>query len=307
MDKIFLQKLSNMLDLASDMNKFGNHFIIDVDCKNHTVKDLNTFAHRIKQISNNVNDATKFFLTNNVMNFVADNFVDILKMDKMKQEFRLPTDKPLLIQLSDLNRTILINEIDGFAYADYQVDFFTNYKDSKQILINPYMSFVFSKNFFIELLDKFPEIYLNFHKQDYADLVETTKEWRENRMGQIFQLLMIYFSVINLSNDLDIFEEKSKKLVFCIVSNVDFPNIKVKFVKGKETKENTADIVLIYGGTKEDVFNALKTGNIESQDVDSMAKIKGEDIKVIDTTKLSPLFNQIIICRSFVIVCYFCT
>lgn len=208
MDKIFLQKLSNMSDLASDMNKLNNHFIVDVECKNYTVKDFNTFAHRIKQISNNVNDATKFFLTNNVMNFVADNFVDILKMDKMKQEFRLPTDKPLLIQLSDLNRTILINEIDGFAYADYQVDFFTNYKDSKQILINPFMSFVFSKNFFIELLDKFPEIYLNFHKQDYADLVETTKEWRENRMGQIFQLLLIYFSVINLSNDLDIFEEK---------------------------------------------------------------------------------------------------
>ena len=61
------------------------------------------------------------------------------------------------------------------------------------------MSFVFSKNFFIELLDKFPQqIYLNFHKQDYADLVETTKEWRENRMNQIFELLMIYFSVINL-------------------------------------------------------------------------------------------------------------
>ena len=52
-----------------------------------------------------------------------------------------------------------------------------------------------------------------------------------------------------------------------------------KFVKGKETKENTADIILIYGGTKEDVLNALKTGNIESQDVDSMAKIKGKDIK----------------------------
>ena len=36
---------------------------------------------------------------------------------------------------------------------------------------------------------------------------------------------------------------------------------------------------MIYGGTKEDVFNALQTGNIESQDVDSMAKIKGKDIK----------------------------
>ena len=138
-----------MLDLTSDMNKFGNHFIIDVDCKNHPVKDLNTFAHIIKQISNNVNDATKFFLTKNVRDFFADNFVDICKMDKMKQEFRLPTDKPLLIQYSDLNRTIVINEIGGFDYADYQVDFFVNYKDTKQIMINPYMSFVFSKNFFI--------------------------------------------------------------------------------------------------------------------------------------------------------------
>jgi hypothetical protein len=31
-----------------------------------------------------------------------------------------------------------------------------------------------------------------------------------------------------------LFEEKSKKLIFCIVSNIDFPNIKVKFVKGEE-------------------------------------------------------------------------
>jgi hypothetical protein len=209
MDKIFLQKLSNMLDLASDMYKFGNHFIVDVECKNHTTKDLSTFAHRIKEISNNVNDATKFFLTNNVKDFVANNFIDICKMDKMKQEFRLPTDKPLLIQCNDLNRTIVINEISGFPYADYQVDLFLNYKDTKQIMINPYMSFMFSKNFFIEVLDKFPEeIYLNFYKQDYADLVETTKEWRENRMQQIFDLLIIYFSVINLSSDLDMFEEK---------------------------------------------------------------------------------------------------
>ena len=30
--------------------------------------------------------------------------------------------------------------------------------------------------------------------------------------------------------------------------------------------------------------------------VEALENIKGEDIKVIDTTKLSPLFNQIIIC-----------
>ena len=34
--------------------------------------------------------------------------------------------------------------------------------------------------------------------------------------------------------DKDIFEEKTKKLVFCIVSNIDFPNIKIRFVKGSE-------------------------------------------------------------------------
>jgi hypothetical protein len=34
--------------------------------------------------------------------------------------------------------------------------------------------------------------------------------------------------------DKDIFEEKTKKLIFCIVSNIDFPNIKIRFVKGIE-------------------------------------------------------------------------
>ena len=32
----------------------------------------------------------------------------------------------------------------------------------------------------------------------------------------------------------DIFKEKCKKLIYCIVSNIDFPNIKIKFVRGEE-------------------------------------------------------------------------
>jgi hypothetical protein len=53
-----------------------------------------------------------------------------------------------------------------------------------------------------------------------------------------------------------------------------------KFLKGEqETKSNTADIVLIYGGTKADVLNALRDGNIDEQDADSMAKIKNKNIK----------------------------
>ena len=30
----------------------------------------------------------------------------------------------------------------------------------------------------------------------------------------------------------EVFEEKTKKLIFCIVSNVNFPEIKIRFVKG---------------------------------------------------------------------------
>ena len=37
--------------------------------------------------------------------------------------------------------------------------------------------------------------------------------------------------------DKDVFIEKTKKLVFCIVSNIDFPHIKVRFVTGTELVE----------------------------------------------------------------------
>ena len=35
----------------------------------------------------------------------------------------------------------------------------------------------------------------------------------------------------------EVFEEKTKKLLFCIVSNIDFPNIKIRFVKGVDLLE----------------------------------------------------------------------
>jgi hypothetical protein len=34
--------------------------------------------------------------------------------------------------------------------------------------------------------------------------------------------------------DLDVFTEKTKKLIFIIVSNVNFPEIKVKFMRGTD-------------------------------------------------------------------------
>ena len=35
-----------------------------------------------------------------------------------------------------------------------------------------------------------------------------------------------------------VFEEKTKKLIFCIVSNINFPNIKVRFVEGETLLKN---------------------------------------------------------------------
>ena len=34
--------------------------------------------------------------------------------------------------------------------------------------------------------------------------------------------------------DKDVFENKTKRLVFCCVSNINFPEIKVKFIQGKD-------------------------------------------------------------------------
>ena len=34
--------------------------------------------------------------------------------------------------------------------------------------------------------------------------------------------------------DKEVFENKSKKLIFCIVSNINFPEIKIKFIKGED-------------------------------------------------------------------------
>jgi len=50
-----------------------------------------------------------------------------------------------------------------------------------------------------------------------------------------------------------------------------------KFSGGDKNKKNTADIVLIYGGTKNDVYAALDSGSIENV-TDSVSKIKGKDI-----------------------------
>jgi len=46
----------------------------------------------------------------------------------------------------------------------------------------------------------------------------------------------------------ELFDEKSKKLIFCIVSNINFPRIKIRFVKG-------SDLILRY-----------PTGKISSKD-----------------------------------------
>ena len=53
-------------------------------------------------------------------------------------------------------------------------------------------------------------------------------------------------------------------------------NLKISDKKG--SKENTSDLILIYGGTKEEVYDALRKGNIEEV-IDSMAKIKDKNIK----------------------------
>ena len=51
-----------------------------------------------------------------------------------------------------------------------------------------------------------------------------------------------------------VFEDKTKKLIFCIVSNIDFPNIKVRFVRGQ-------DLIKIYPKGEIPLSNHIKFFN----------------------------------------------
>jgi hypothetical protein len=210
MDKIFLQKLANVSDLVGNIKKFNNYFHVDVEAKNFQIKELHIFEKRLEEISNNVNNATKFFITKDVCDFVADNINEIAKQEKMQADFNIPTDKPLLIQLQESNITLIISKIYGVPYADYQVDLFANYDETKKILINPFCSFAFNKKFFKSYFEKYPTVYLDLHLQTYVDLDtnDASKEWRENRSYVIYGALCMYFSFVNLSKDLQVLEEE---------------------------------------------------------------------------------------------------
>jgi tRNA(Ser,Leu) C12 N-acetylase TAN1 len=51
-----------------------------------------------------------------------------------------------------------------------------------------------------------------------------------------------------------------------------------KFVVGDKGKENTVDIILIYGGSAKDVYDALEAGQIEQNTDNSIAKVKDKNI-----------------------------
>jgi len=76
-----------------------------------------------------------------------------------------------------------------------------------------------------------------------------------------------------LTNNPSDFIHKSIDEFYKIAKNYD-----EKFNGSEKGKKNTADIIIIYGGTKNDVYDALNSGNIEDVTNESVVKIKNKNI-----------------------------
>jgi len=277
MNKIFNQKIINNFDIFGKQ-KWYNTFSNDMPPQPSVNKDelYTVVKKRLQEFSNLCEISTKFYINDELADFIADSFNDIYKLDKINQEFKIPTNSPLLIQIQSKNTTLIIKEIFGVPNYHYEVDYFFEL-DDKKIAINPCGSFLLSKNFFIDALASYPK-HLNFnglHINTYVDL-QYDNELLENRMRMIFHTLFIYIAGINLSNEvdfIDIKEQKGLKNVktpfkkYSLSNFLSKPVHEHKILSIKLNNKSNSDSAIAYKGSKRlhDVrghWRQLATGKI---------------------------------------------
>ena len=96
--------------------------------------------------------------------------------------------------------------------------------------------------YFIEhwLAENFPLSYIggckshDFVDENYNDILYDEKTFTKNGCSFCPSSMKGTGRTFNQEE----FEKKTKKLIFCIVSNIDFPNIKIKFMKGEDLLKN---------------------------------------------------------------------
>ena len=219
MNKIMLQKVINFPALKNNPKKMDKDFKMEIFEKINTnnAKDIyNKFMTMIEELSDDIQIASKFFITKDLTEFVIDNNKLLLNSEKIQQEFRLPFNKPLLLQNEHFdNFTVLIRPVyHKVSDVDYCAEFFSKDEDANKISLNG-IALGFNKNIFKNIKPAYENIYTLY----LTDAFIPDSEWENQRAQLLTVTLLSFLCATNLQTELQIFETKSVKGLKSINTN----------------------------------------------------------------------------------------
>ena len=218
MNKVMLQKVINYPDLRNNPKKMDKDFRIEIfnDITPDNAKEIDEkLTLMVKELGDDIQLSSKFFITSSLNNFVIENCKLILQSEKIQQEFKLPFDKPLLLQNESYNNfTVLIRPIfNEFKDTHFCAEFFQKDENNK---ISIPSALAFNKNIF----NNNKPAYNNFKSLYIHNSFVPDNQWEHNRAQIVTVTLLSYLSSINLQNDLNIFETKNIKGLKGIQTNI---------------------------------------------------------------------------------------
>ena len=211
MNKIMLEKVINFPDLKNNPKKMDKDFRMKIFNNfnyEHEKKDFdNKLALMVKELGDDIQVSSKFFINSDLNNFIIENARLILDSEKIQQEFRLPFAKPLLLQNESHNNfTIVIRPIlNKLQDTHFCVEFFDK-DESNKISINS-AALAFNKNIFCNG----KVAYDNFQSLGLSGSHMPSYEWEHDNAQLITVTLLSYLCATNLQNDLNIFDVKNVK------------------------------------------------------------------------------------------------
>lgn len=210
MNKVMLEKVINFPALKNNYDKWDRDFRLEI-FNNINFKNAKTINDKlvtmIKELGDDIQVSSKFYISSNLNNFVIENSKLILDAEKLQQDFKLPFDKPLLLQNESYNNfTVLIRPIyNELKDTHFCAEFFAKDENNK-ICLNG-AALAFNKSIFNNskpAFNNFKSLYLsNDFKPSY--------DWEENRAQLVTVTLLSYLCATNLQDDLNIFNVKSVK------------------------------------------------------------------------------------------------
>lgn len=220
MDKIMLQKVISLPALKNNEKKFNKDFGLDCSLSEDEKRlDVYKEYYRyiwdgIKELSDDIQIAAKFFINDDLFSFFCENSETILASKKMQQKLILPFNRPILIQ-GNINSSfsMLIKKI---SEDSFKAKFFCKNKEKDKI-INFDIGLIIHEDIFMR--DKYKSNYqldaisVDFLKNPKTKIVVAggLRSLDEHLIQPMLTLLCSFLTAMNLKEDLDIFTEQNIK------------------------------------------------------------------------------------------------